>query len=188
MHFKYAPGAYLLCATGALCIHICSCSTFDLEGDWACCGQLIWARFSVTIMRILEPSFLIDADSRRILQRSVTDRHCVLMLLVIRFLKPILLFCIEKWGMRISKHSLLKIVAFLCILLKNGVLKFIRLFCIEKWGYLETLFWKKNYILMYCIDKLGFWSRFFCFVLKNEEWRFLKALFWKFCIIIILKN
>ena len=31
MHFKYAPGAYLLYSTGALCIQICSWSIFDLE-------------------------------------------------------------------------------------------------------------------------------------------------------------
>ena len=31
MHFKYAPGAYLLYAPGALCIQICSWSIFDLE-------------------------------------------------------------------------------------------------------------------------------------------------------------
>ena len=47
---------------------------------------------SLLKMRILETSFLIDADSRRILQRSVTDVHCALLLPVIRFLKSFFCF------------------------------------------------------------------------------------------------
>ena len=136
-----------------------------------------------------------------------------------RFLKSILLFCIEKWGFKknsfVTKNLFLCIIlknyvfevnsfvlywkminenflklfpkkfAFLCIILKNEGFKSILLFYIER-GFLKTLF-RKCYILMYYIEKWCFWSQFFCFVLKNEDFKKLfceKIIF----LCVILKN
>ena len=105
------------------------------------------------------------------------------------FLKSNLMFCIEKWGMRISKNSFRKNLHSYVLYWKMRFLKSILLFCIEKWG-MRTFFLKlfMYYIEKWCISsqflciilkkiyKNSFWGQFLCFILKNEEWGFLKTL------------
>ena len=95
------------------------------------------------------------------------------------FLKSNLMFCIEnevksyvfvlkneEWGFlkTLSKKVLHSYVVYW----KMMCLKSILLFCIEKWGMRisKNSFRKKCCILMCYIEKWGFWSQFFCFVLK----------------------
>ena len=92
------------------------------------------------------------------------------------FSKSILLFCIEKWGMRISKNSFRKKFAFLCIILKNEVFEVNSFVLYWKMRIYKNSFLKKIPSFMYYIEKWCFRSQFFCFVLKNEKWGFLKTL------------
>ena len=75
------------------------------------------------------------------------------------------------WKMRISKNSFVKKFYSYVLYWKMMFSKSIFLFCIEKWGMRISLklLPKKCHILMYYIEKWGFWSQFFCFILKNDN-------------------
>ena len=99
-------------------------------------------------------------------------------------------FCIEKWGMRISKNSFRKKILHSYVLYwKMRVLKSILLFYIEKWGFLRTLFRKMlySYVLYW---KMMFWSKILCFCIEKWGMRISKNSFRKnFAFLcIILKN
>ena len=94
----------------------------------------------------------------------------------------ILMYYIEKWGFWsqffcfvLKNEDFKKLfrekILFLCIILKNDVFEvnsFVLYWKMRNENFLK-LFPKKCYILMYYIEKWGFWSQFFCFVLKNED-------------------
>ena len=81
------------------------------------------------------------------------------------FLKSNLMFCIEKWGMRISKNSFRKNLHSYVLYWKMRFLKSILLFCIEKWGFLKNLFWKRFHLL--------------CIILKSDVFQVSFVLYWK---------
>ena len=103
--------------------------------------------------------------------RSVTDRHCALLLpVIIGFWSQFFCFVLknEEWGF--LKTLFWK-------LLHSYVLYWKRKQVFEVNFFL--LFWKirisknsseKYNILMYCIDKLGFWSWFFCIKRALEKY------------------
>ena len=94
----------------------------------------------------------------------------------------ILMYYIEKWGFWSQffcfvlknedfKELFYEKIIFLCILLKNDVFEvnsFVLYLKMRNENFLK-LFPKKCYILMYYIEKWGFWSQFFCFILKNDN-------------------
>ena len=93
--------------------------------------------------------------------------HSYVLYWKMMFLKSILLFCIEKWGFK----KTLSWKIFLCIILKNDVFEvnsFVLYWKMRNEDFLK-LFPKKCYILMFYIEKWGFWSQFFCFILKNDN-------------------
>ena len=94
--------------------------------------------------------------------------HSYVLYWKMMFLKSNLMFCIEKWGMRISKNSFPKKVTFLCIILKNEVFE-VNSFVLYWKMRISKVFCEKDSILMYYSEK------FFCF------FRFLKTIL-LFCI------
>ena len=114
----------------------------------------------------------------RISKKLFSEKDSILYVLYwkMMFSKSILLFCIEKWGMRISKNSFRKKFAFLCIILKNEVFEVNSFVLYWKMSIYKNSFLKKIPSFMYYIEKWCFRSQFFCFVLKNEKWGFLKTL------------
>ena len=156
-----------------------------------------WKRFHPLCIILKSDVFQVNSFvlywKMRIYKKLFSEKDSILYVLYwkMMYFKSILLFCIKKWGMRISKNSFLNKICilmyyiekwcfwsqFFCFVLKN-----------EEWG--KNSFVKKFCILMYYIEKWCFLSQFFCFVLKNEEWEFLKTLFRKNVtfLCIILKN
>ena len=94
----------------------------------------------------------------------------------------ILMYYIEKWGFWsqffcfvLKNEDLKKLfrekILFLCIILKDDVFEvnsFVLYWKMRNENFLK-LFPKKCYILMYYIERWGFWSQFFCFILKNDN-------------------
>ena len=119
--------------------------------------------------------FCIEKWGMRISKKTLSEKklHSYVLYWKMMFLKSILLFCIEKWGFP-KKHFREKIL-FLCIILKNDVFEvnsFVLYWKMRNENFLN-LFPKKCYILMYYIEKWGFWD--------YSLLRFKKAsLFWAF--------
>ena len=100
---------------------------------------------------------------------SEKNLHSYVLYWKMRFLKSILLFYIEKWVF--IKTLFWKRFHPLCIILKNDVFEvnsFVLNWKMRNEDFLK-LFPKNFCILMYYIEKWGFWSQFFCFILKNED-------------------
>ena len=109
------------------------------------------------------------------------------------------MYYIEKWGFWsqflcfvLKNEDFKKLfrekILFLCIILKNDVFEvhsFVLYWKMRNEDFLK-LFPKKFCILMYYIEKWGYWSQFFCFILI--KWGFLKNSFLKkiqsLCIIV----
>ena len=94
--------------------------------------------------------------------------HSYVLYWKMRFLKSILLFVLKNEDLKILFREK---ILFLCIILKNDVFEvnsFVLYWKMRNENFLKV-FPKKCYILMYYIEKWGFWSQFFCFILKNDN-------------------
>ena len=109
--------------------------------------------------------------------------HSYVLYWKMRFLKSILLFCIERWGMGISKNSFRKFFAFLCIILKNEVFEANSFVLYWKMMIYKNLFWKTFHPLCIILKNDVFEVNSFVLYWKMRNEDFLKLFPKKFCIL-----